>query len=192
MAFKRDTETNTRVTPLPSSFKRSQRSRQAFIDFLGDIEAKKERIGFSSSDAVSQSWPNEIPRECLYRGHAEGVHRLLPTLIRSAERLGWDPVGVPNEIGRKDKLRSLQKLESDLFFEFLPRARKLVSDLEDDWDVLCLMRHHGVPTRLLDWTQTFGVAIYFALKPIADNPELRRRAMMGEIDDLWTAPIFGF
>lgn len=52
--------------------------------------------------------------------------------------------------------------EKELFFEY----KKLISGIEnsnkDDWETLINMQHYGIPTRLLDWTENLGVALYFA------------------------------
>ncbi|MBV8970101.1 MAG: FRG domain-containing protein [Verrucomicrobia bacterium] len=34
--------------------------------------------------------------------------------------------------------------------------------MQDDWDILFAMQQYRTPTRLLDWTEGLGVALYFA------------------------------
>jgi hypothetical protein len=77
-------------------------------------------------------------------------HRLLPSLFRVFKE----------KSPARDEVRAL---ESDLFFEFLSRARTGDGAVLDHWDVLFLMQHYRIPTRLLDWTEVLNVALYFAV-----------------------------
>jgi hypothetical protein len=50
-----------------------------------------------------------------------------------------------------------------LYRKYKARAWHLLSRQEmSDWGVIFSMQHHGVPTRLLDWTKSFVCALYFA------------------------------
>lgn len=51
--------------------------------------------------------------------------------------------------------------ERDAFHEFYNRSRTTDAS---SWFVLAGMRHHGVPTRLIDWTESLLVSVYFALE----------------------------
>jgi hypothetical protein len=61
---------------------------------------------------------------------------------------------------RIEVLSNAQWGEYDAYVDF-----KFRSGRHDDpsWATLSLMRHHGVPTRLLDWTESLLVAIFFAI-----------------------------
>lgn len=60
---------------------------------------------------------------------------------------------------RANLLGSIQG-EIDAFHEFKNRGRL---ENYDSWSVLSIMRHRGVPTRLMDWSDSFVVSLYFAL-----------------------------
>jgi FRG domain-containing protein len=93
------------------------------------------------------------PGEALwFRGMPSPDFELLPTLF-------WRLKG--------RETPEIDNIESDLFFEFQARARELHERGLSDWDYLFFMRHHGVPTRILDWTDSFGVAVFFALEAAA-------------------------
>ncbi|GAS85666.1 FRG domain-containing protein [Paenibacillus amylolyticus] len=42
---------------------------------------------------------------------------------------------------------------------------------KEDWDLLYVMQHHGVRTRLLDWSDSFAVALFFAYSTWDQNSD---------------------
>src|ERR1044071_1974906 len=54
-------------------------------------------------------------------------------------------------------------LERKLFLEFRRHVPAHTNvDLDDFWMILWIAQHHGLPTRLLDWSCNLLVAAYFA------------------------------
>jgi hypothetical protein len=93
-----------------------------------------------------------------YRGSPRSSYPLMPSLFR----------GYPDPNDDKAWLHIWHQ-EQDLYYEFAARARQLHGKVDNDWDILFTMRHHGVPTRILDWTETLGVAAFMALHDFASG-----------------------
>lgn len=110
-----------------------------WLHFLSEVDNARSDIGFG------------VNEECFYRGHTQESYKLIPGLYRGVTKI---KKRIPDDLWDN---------ESDIFYEFRSKAKELHSQNLNDWDLLFFMQHHGVRTRLLDWTESLAVAIYFAL-----------------------------
>lgn len=86
-------------------------------------------------------------RRLVYRGASDASWKLTPSLLRSA---GKAAKAMEEKVYRK----FCQQLPAD-------------TDRSDAWDIWCKGQHHGLPTRLLDWTRNPQVAMHFACDSLA-------------------------
>jgi hypothetical protein len=87
----------------------------------------------------------------MFRGQANAAWSLRPSIMRSMTF-----PDLPMRNGKSVEQRWLE--------EFKRRAVPfLESAPTNDWEWLLLAQHHGLPTRLLDWTTNPLVALYFAV-----------------------------
>ncbi len=87
-----------------------------------------------------------------FRGHNNHTYELKPTLYR-----------IGNEI--------IRVCEREILRDFKLKSRAYInsSDLKTDIECMILMQHYGVPTRLLDWSESYLVALFFAVSNIKDD-----------------------
>jgi len=91
-----------------------------------------------------------------FRGQSNANWELKTSLERAAERLSIKFNELP--IIEKGLIRKFQR-EAFLYIEHPPADSDVMQ-----W--LALMQHYGAPTRLLDWTYSFFIAVYFAFEGV--------------------------
>jgi hypothetical protein len=113
-----------------------------------DLESLEVR---SVADLVAALSSRPEGETVWYRGHSDASHELIPSLARG-----------PRNVDAEQTLLKRFKQNAYPFLKVVP---------ESEWEWLFLMQHHGVPTRLLDWSDSPLVALWFAMDRTNENDD---------------------
>jgi len=107
-------------------------------------------------------------RKWIFRGQHNASWDLESSLHRAFE----DAQTIHRISSNKEKKLNKYEHEKVMIDRFMCNAHLYLSNLPNKDDILSwlsLMQHHGAPTRLLDFTFSYYVALYFALENGEDN-----------------------
>lgn len=132
----------------------------SFKDYISFIEKLKKR-----SDGPF--W---------YRGCGKTTYELIPSLYRHK---------------KSSTIEEFMSLEAEIIARFKQRSIPFHSrTISDPWDCLFFMQHFGVPTRLLDWTESPLMALFFAVTSAKHSLSQRGNIVFQSDATIWVLDTF--
>jgi hypothetical protein len=112
---------------------------------------------FDKVDSIAGTWSPtpSSPSELWFRGQSKASFDLLPGLYRPTNS-------------------AFHYNEISLFERFKAKGSSFADEtIKSDWDWYYLAQHHGLPTRLLDWTENLLAATYFSIAELFETGDRR-------------------
>jgi hypothetical protein len=115
--------------------------------------------------------------ELWFRGVSKSSYKLVPSIYRS-------------DVWKYDTDDA-----KDVFFEFTRKAKACLTGSCSKWEWYHIMQHHGLPTRLLDWTDGALIALFFGTRGSRKfnrptvwviDPYWVNKATSGQSEIFWT------
>lgn len=91
---------------------------------------------------------------------------LIPNSYRKIYQLG----------DNKSNLIDAKNIENDITASFIRQSIMYLNEkriVQNSWNIYFLMQHYGLSTRLLDWTESALIALYFGLKNEENNEDIK-------------------
>ena len=134
-----------------------------------------------------------------FRGNTRWTHEPEPALLRKNIFGDGDDDGLAEAVKKimdnhkGEPVKAIKKIEGYMLRRFATAGIQFVksnisSPKEPDADIewMMLMQHNGVPTRLLDWSKSALIALYYAIKKFSKREKemLEKKGSSVDIDSL--------